>query len=364
MKNIVLTGGPCAGKTTALAELKECLEERGYKVFIVEESATELINNGIRPFGENAIPLYEFQKIIMRYQLSKEATIRRKARLYKNSVILYDRGAIDNKSYLDELSWQRLLRDLKLKESNLMNRYDMVIHLVSVAEGREDLYTLDNNNARSEGIDLAKERDTNTLSAYIGHHNLRVVDNSTNFEEKITRVKNCILSQLNEELCFNNQYKFLIDLSKSNLDKIKGSAVKSYIVQTYLKSDDDFERRVRVKMINGEVSYYLTIKRKIDNKEEIKTNKVISKMEYLYYLSRRDNSINQLDKIRYSFKIDKEVYNLDVFQDTNWAILENETTRDISNLKLPEFLEIVSIEDKDISLNNKNIAKRKVLSNI
>ena len=106
MKNIVLTGGPCAGKTTALSELKQCLEERGYKVFILEESATELINKGIKPFGENAIPIYDFQKIIINYQLRKEFLIRLKATFYKNCIILYDRGVIDNKSYLlllDEL---------------------------------------------------------------------------------------------------------------------------------------------------------------------------------------------------------------------------------------------------------------------
>ena len=104
MKNIVLTGGPCAGKTTALAVLKECLEELGYKVFIVSESATELINKGIRPFGENAIPLYDFQKIILKYQMIKEKLVRTKARLFKKSIILYDRGAIDNKSYIDDVA--------------------------------------------------------------------------------------------------------------------------------------------------------------------------------------------------------------------------------------------------------------------
>ena len=54
-KNIVLTGGPCGGKSTALADLKKCLAERGYKVFIIEESATKLISQGITPVGENII---------------------------------------------------------------------------------------------------------------------------------------------------------------------------------------------------------------------------------------------------------------------------------------------------------------------
>lgn len=48
---IVLTGGPCAGKTSALTKVEEELTEKGYKVFIVSESATELIRGGIKPFG-------------------------------------------------------------------------------------------------------------------------------------------------------------------------------------------------------------------------------------------------------------------------------------------------------------------------
>jgi len=361
MKNIVLTGGPCAGKTTALTELKQCLEERGYKVFILEESATKLINKGIKPFGENAISLYEFQKIITSYQLREEFIIRLKAKLYKNSIILYDRGVIDNKSYLDEFSWQRLLSELHLDESKLMNRYDKIIHLVTVAEGKEEFYTTNNNKARSENASLARIRDNNTLKAYIGHHNLKVVDNSTTFIKKINRVKNCILSELNEPLCFNNQYKFLVDLEKSNLDKLKAISTKSYIYQIYLKSDSTIDKKIRKKIINGSESYYLIVKRKYDKKEEIQTSRVISKLEYLYYLTQKDETIEPIEKIRYSFQDGKEIYNLDIFPNTNLAILENETTKNIEDLCIPSFLEIVDINKHEFNLNNKVIAKKRAL---
>jgi len=359
MKHIVLTGGPCAGKSTALAEIKECLEQRGYQVFIVEESATELINQGIRPFGDNAIPSYQFQKIIMNYQMKKERLIRLKAKPFRKSVIIYDRGMIDNKSYVDEVTWHHLLSELKLNEVKLMNRYDQVIHLVTAADGKEEFYTTLNNEARSEDATLARTRDTNTLNAYVGHHNLKVVDNSTNFEDKITRVKNCILAELNEPLCLNNQYKFLVDLRKSNLEKLNSISTKSYIEQTYLKSEENIDKKVRKKIMNGTETYYLTIKRKENEQEEIKTNRVISKIEYLYYLKRERSYLDSIEKIRYSFRVGKEVYNLDVFPDNNWGILENETTKNIKDLVLPDFLEIVGIKQDNTELHNKTIAKRK-----
>ena len=43
ISKIVLTGGPCAGKTTALSMIEQKLTEKGYKVIIVTESATEMM---------------------------------------------------------------------------------------------------------------------------------------------------------------------------------------------------------------------------------------------------------------------------------------------------------------------------------
>jgi len=42
----VLTGGPCGGKSTALAHLKEGLEKDEYRVFTVSEAATLLHSEG------------------------------------------------------------------------------------------------------------------------------------------------------------------------------------------------------------------------------------------------------------------------------------------------------------------------------
>ena len=43
---ICLTGGPCAGKTTALATLSVVLQQMGLKVLLVPEAATILMKGG------------------------------------------------------------------------------------------------------------------------------------------------------------------------------------------------------------------------------------------------------------------------------------------------------------------------------
>jgi dephospho-CoA kinase len=43
---ICLTGGPCAGKTTALVSLNQVLTQLGFKVLQVPEAATMLMKGG------------------------------------------------------------------------------------------------------------------------------------------------------------------------------------------------------------------------------------------------------------------------------------------------------------------------------
>lgn len=48
-------------------------------------------------------------------------------------------------------------------------RYDYVVHLVTAANGAEEFYTTANNNARSEGVELAIKLDSLCSNAWIGH---------------------------------------------------------------------------------------------------------------------------------------------------------------------------------------------------
>ena len=148
----------------------------------------------------------------------------------------------------------------------------------------------------------------------------------------------------------------MVKLDESDLDKLYAISKISIIEQTYLKSFDDVDYKVRKKNNMNDVSCYLIKKRKNGNNEEIITSKIINKLEYSYYLRKMDTNYKTILKTRLSFKNDKDVFNLDIF-DNNYAILESETTDDINKLKLPDFLKI--IDNNGICLNNKEIAKIK-----
>ena len=96
---IVLTGGPCGGKTTALAEIKARLESLGFLILCVPECATLLFGGGA-PFPRDEATGLTFQKNLLKLQLAMEdAFIDLATQSGRPSVILLDRGAMDGKAY-------------------------------------------------------------------------------------------------------------------------------------------------------------------------------------------------------------------------------------------------------------------------
>ena len=222
VKRIVLTGGPCAGKTTILSKIEQNLLERGYKVFIVRESATELINGGITPH-QSGVGMLNFQRLILLYQYQKEEIYNRALLDTKDTdiVIIYDRGILDNRAYISELEFNDLLYDLSLyfgkriDETAILDRYDMVIHLVTSAYGNQ--YSLDSNKARYEDKNEAISLDKRTLSSWIRHDNLQIVDSYENFDDKVDKVMSLVYGCIGEENIIRCDKKYLVEIDEPSL---------------------------------------------------------------------------------------------------------------------------------------------------
>ena len=209
---IVVTGGPCAGKSTAMSKIESAFTKMGYTVLFVPETATELITGGVAPWtcGTNA----DYQKCQLELQLKKEEVFTNAAQTMhaEKILIVCDRGAIDNKAYMREEDFQRVLAELQLNEVELRDGYDAVFHLVTAAKGAEAFYTTANNAARKETPAQAAELDDKLISAWTGHPHLRVIDNSVHFEYKIKRLIQEITSFLGEPLPLEIERKFLIKM--------------------------------------------------------------------------------------------------------------------------------------------------------
>ena len=185
IRKIVITGGPCAGKTTAMSWIQNAFTAQGWCVFFAAESATELINAGAAPWLTTS--WRDFQVSIIKYQLNKERTLEEIARLMPQDKVLIvcDRAAMDNRGYLTDRDWRYVLHRLGMNEVDLRDGYDAVFHLVTAAKGAQQFYTCANNSARTEDIGKAIEVDDALLRAWTGHAHLRVIDNSTDFDKKM-----------------------------------------------------------------------------------------------------------------------------------------------------------------------------------
>ena len=363
MKNfskIVITGGPCAGKTTGLSTIERELSKIGYKVVIINESATEIINSGLSlsSYDNNNI---NFESNIVLLQLEKERIYEEACKKlpHEKVVLVCDRGIMDCKSYSTPEEWNQIKKNLNLDEIQLRDNYDAVFHLVTAAKGAEDCYTKDNNTARRENLEEAIIADEKTLKCWTGHPHLRAIDNSTNFEDKMKRLVSEIYSFLGEPEPYEIERKFLIKMPDINQLLINQNCKKVDIIQTYLTNEDGDERRIRQRGLNGSYIHTLTTKKRISDTKRLEIEEKITSKQYLSLLNDADISLHQVKKTRYCIMQNNQYFEVDIYPFANeTAILEVELTNESENVKFPEYLNIIKEVTNDSSYSNRALAEK------
>ena len=145
---------------------------------------------------------------------------------------------------MNEEEFNAVLKALHGEEVTWRDSYDAIFHLVTAANGAEAFYSAANNAARYETVEQAVELDSRLAGAWTGHRYLRIIDNSTGFEEKMRRLEEEIAIFLGEERPYEMERKFLIRFPDLAVLK-QQSAKKASLVQTYLVSENNASRRIR-----------------------------------------------------------------------------------------------------------------------
>ena len=354
VKKIVLTGGPCAGKTTALQQIEREFTERGYHVLMVPEAASILISAGIRPFGPYAMDMAEFQKYVIGLQMDLENYAETSAENDSNPcLIVCDRGILDDRAYVSEKVWNNLLNAWKVTNFDLMNRYDLVLHLRTAALGKEEFYTLDNNNARTETPAEAREKDQKTLEAWLGHEKLKVIGNEMTFQDKIRKVVEEIYRSLEKPYPLQIQYKYLV----SNLDPSKLNQLQfvKLELEQYITEENGTEKIYRKTGRDGEEKYTVITKMDTDiAHERITTSRLITDVEYYQNMPLKMTPIR---KTRYCFEYQNQYFRLDRFEN-GLQLLEVEPTTVKQPVALPDFMTIEKEVTDDVWYRNSSVFKR------
>lgn len=307
---MVLTGGPCSGKTTALSRIRDYLVSHGYRVVILPEAATQLMGAGFSPHQNPEL----FQKAVLKL-------ISDSLELYSNmlvaegagprTVILCDRLYLDGKAYCTKEEWLRACASLGgLTEAVMIQVVDLVIHMVTAAEGAEEYYTLETNEHRQEDtLEKARRADERTRMAWMGHPHRALVDNSNGkgFEEKLREVIACLARRLNLPKPLEIEHKHVAEASSDEIRTFLTGVrhVTEQITQTYLVPTQKApERRVRKTVgPDGSVRYTYTEKIPTEDPEvRIEPERAIGIDDYRRYLEREaDPSAQVVRKTRRTF---------------------------------------------------------------
>ena len=354
---IVITGGPCAGKSTAMSKIQGAFSQMGYTVLFVPETATELITGGVAPWtcGTNA----EYQLCQMQLQMEKERIFLQAARTMpaEKVLIVCDRGTLDNKAYMSETDFSEVLARLDTDEITLRDGYDAVFHLVTAAKGAEEFYTKANNAARTESPAEAAALDDRLISAWTGHPHLRVIDNATDFEDKMRRLIGEIYSFLGEPEPYEIERKFLIEYPDIAALEANPACRRVEIIQTYLNSREGDEVRVRQRGADGSYVYFKTVKRRVSELRRVEIEHRLSADEYLTLLMDADTTKRQIRKTRYCLTYKNQYFEIDVYP--FWkdrAIVEIELSDENTPIIFPEGIRVIREVTDDPDYKNASLA--------
>ncbi len=356
---IVITGGPCAGKTTAMSRIQRHFTAKGYMVLFIPETATELISGGVAPWtcGSNL----DYQQNQCELQLAKEKVFEQAARTMHADKILIvcDRGFMDNRAYMNETEFAAVLDRLQTSEVERRNSYDAVFHLVTAARGAEEAYTTANNAARYETIPEAIEIDDRLLSAWIGHPHLSVIDNGTDFENKIRRLLAEIDHFLGEPEPFKIKRKFLIRYPDIRWLEAQQYCRRVEIKQIYMRAEEGTERRVRRVGVDGHYTYYETVKKAVSAIKRIQSETRLTADEYSSRVRDADPAYEPLHKTRYYLTYENQYLQIDLFpfwQDQ--AICEAELRSEDEAVHIPEELTVIREVTGEEDYRNSTLARK------
>ena len=342
IKKIVLTGGPCAGKTTALVKITEYFSGFGYKVFNVPEVPTIYSTAGWNYLTPNRDLYYQGERAILETQLAFEDQFMRLAEVCTKPVlIICDRGTMDISAYIKPEEWEEITAMAGTSPNALLERYDAVLHLVSAADGAEQYYTTATNATRyeqvnEEGLRIARELDKKVIRAWTGHPHLRVINNHDDFQNKLNRVL--------------NEISTVVGLPQPPHDE---RVYRVEIVGEVPESSREWS--------GGKVVILHRSKKRISETEVIETERKVDNNLYEQMLQQADPYRQTIVKRRQSFIWKGQFFQIDTFLSPviGLAIMETKGVGEQETINFPPFVKVLEDVTGNQAYYNYNLALRK-----
>lgn len=354
---IVLTGGPCAGKTSVVERFSRIAKAiPNLKVILSKEAATMLKQSGIdfATCGGGSV----FQERIIDWQLNAEETAYIAALNYIEShpedkvIILCDRGVMDGEAYFKTPhDFDKILYAKGLDRNMMYARYDAIICLRSAAVGAVEFYTTADGTPRDESPEEAAILDGKCYDAWKPHKMFFEIDNTFQFYIKMDNAIATILKVAGLKMPKKFCRRYIVEMPDMNDIYRRCSDIEVCKDKTFFIWQDDKNTFVSVKVrsIGQNSTYYRTIQRWAvvqhpETGEDVEqavydSTLEITEKEMLGSLGEVDSQMKPLDKMTYSFHLGNFVYcELDVYLDNTKrayvkAYLDDDTEENLSVVK-------------------------------
>lgn len=375
---IVLTGGPCAGKTTGMSWIQNTFEKMGYLVIFMQEPATELKSAGITPARCSSMMAYQLFQ--MKLQLEKEEVYTRAAediaeasekrtgndgnhenhenhenlqgtqQAGKKVLIVCDRGFFDNRAYMTREEFSEALRILGVSEKEKLLSYDAVFHLETTAKNAKVFYGTATNAIRDETPEQAAALDDRVIAAWQSHPQYHIIENLNGFEDKMRHLVAEIAAVLGEPKPYEARRRFLISYPDAAVLDTLSDCYREEIEQVYLHAPQNEEIRLRRRSSGEDCVYYITTTKITEGRRCLESEGRLTEREYMQFLGNADPGMKPIHKTRWCVTWHDHHYEVDLYpfwQDR--AVLEVLLADEDEEVRIPDFLQVIRevTEDKE-----------------
>ena len=200
IKNIIITGGPCAGKTSAVSHLERVF---GGGIMTVPDVARHIQQAFPRPemqadVGTKLAVMRHLRTAAARIQEELETAYVTVGRKLSVKVIVYDGGVLDGAAYWPE-GTGNFLSEMKLRKDEVCGQYRAIIHLQSLAVSQPEIYQKlrrEHRHAPTSEAQLADQIIRQVWSSHTNHHLITTESTEPDVQQKVVELVQLLVPEL------------------------------------------------------------------------------------------------------------------------------------------------------------------------
>ena len=131
-----------------------------------------------------------FLELIAKIEIYLASVLEEQAKNSENEkkIMIFDKCPIDNIAFIEREQLDEMLEKLDTNYNEIINSYDLILHLETVAKSYPELYSHENNSNRTLNKELAIKRNDRLLEAYEQCKNRVVINGYKNIKDKQEKV--------------------------------------------------------------------------------------------------------------------------------------------------------------------------------